>query len=186
MSSAVVSFSSGRSDGVMRTMNTEKLLKTIPIIQNQMDVLLDFNVSGSLLAAGRAGRLRDVSVGPNNWLFFFNRSMLMNWPTAWSTQRSCSSSKTPSDSLQRTTRASSTFWVSAGLWGPGAADGCLFGDPRKFSDIDNVLKYRLIINKSFETCSPKSWGSLVNTLVGLPHSSLKYSYYSYFCLNMLL
>lgn len=34
-----------RSDGVMRTMNTEKLLKTIPIIQNQMDVLLDFNVS---------------------------------------------------------------------------------------------------------------------------------------------
>lgn len=32
-------------DGVMRTMNTEKLLKTIPIIQNQMDALLDFNVS---------------------------------------------------------------------------------------------------------------------------------------------
>ncbi|XP_069395824.1 phosphatidylinositol binding clathrin assembly protein a isoform X28 [Paralichthys olivaceus] len=32
------------SDGLMRTMNTEKLLKTIPIIQNQMDVLLDFNV----------------------------------------------------------------------------------------------------------------------------------------------
>lgn len=29
----------------MRTMNTEKLLKTIPIIQNQMDALLDFNVS---------------------------------------------------------------------------------------------------------------------------------------------
>lgn len=34
-----------RADGVMRTMNTEKLLKTIPIIQNQMDALLDFNVS---------------------------------------------------------------------------------------------------------------------------------------------
>lgn len=34
-----------RVDGVMRTMNTEKLLKTIPIIQNQMDALLDFNVS---------------------------------------------------------------------------------------------------------------------------------------------
>ncbi|XP_035288594.1 phosphatidylinositol binding clathrin assembly protein a isoform X13 [Anguilla anguilla] len=32
------------ADGVMRTMNTEKLLKTIPIIQNQMDALLDFNV----------------------------------------------------------------------------------------------------------------------------------------------
>lgn len=38
-------FSLCRSDGVMRTMNTEKLLKTVPIIQNQMDVLLDFNVS---------------------------------------------------------------------------------------------------------------------------------------------
>lgn len=34
-----------RADGVMRTMNTEKLLKTVPIIQNQMDALLDFNVS---------------------------------------------------------------------------------------------------------------------------------------------
>jgi len=33
------------ADGVMRTMNTEKLLKTVPIIQNQMDALLDFNVS---------------------------------------------------------------------------------------------------------------------------------------------
>uniref|UniRef100_A0A2K6SYF7 Phosphatidylinositol binding clathrin assembly protein n=1 Tax=Saimiri boliviensis boliviensis TaxID=39432 RepID=A0A2K6SYF7_SAIBB len=32
------------ADGVMRTMNTEKLLKTVPIIQNQMDALLDFNV----------------------------------------------------------------------------------------------------------------------------------------------
>lgn len=29
-------------------MNTEKLLKTIPIIQNQMDVLLDFNVSAPI------------------------------------------------------------------------------------------------------------------------------------------
>lgn len=34
-----------RADGVMRTMSTEKLLKTVPIIQNQMDALLDFNVS---------------------------------------------------------------------------------------------------------------------------------------------
>ncbi|XP_062262420.1 phosphatidylinositol binding clathrin assembly protein a isoform X16 [Platichthys flesus] len=37
------------SDGLMRTMNTEKLLKTIPIIQNQMDVLLDFNVTSEEL-----------------------------------------------------------------------------------------------------------------------------------------
>lgn len=34
-----------RPDGVMRTMNTEKLLKTVSVIQTQMDVLLDFNVS---------------------------------------------------------------------------------------------------------------------------------------------
>lgn len=34
-----------RADGVMRTMNTEKLIKTLPIIQNQLDALLDFQVS---------------------------------------------------------------------------------------------------------------------------------------------
>lgn len=33
-----------RADGVMRTMNTEKLIKTLPIIQNQLDALLDFQV----------------------------------------------------------------------------------------------------------------------------------------------
>ncbi|NXK98386.1 PICAL protein, partial [Formicarius rufipectus] len=32
-------------DGVMRTMNPEKLLKTLPIIQNQLDALLDFDAS---------------------------------------------------------------------------------------------------------------------------------------------
>uniref|UniRef100_A0AAY4AHN6 Phosphatidylinositol-binding clathrin assembly protein n=1 Tax=Denticeps clupeoides TaxID=299321 RepID=A0AAY4AHN6_9TELE len=39
-------------EGVMRTMNIEKLLKTIPIIQNQMDALLDFNVNSSDLTNG--------------------------------------------------------------------------------------------------------------------------------------
>ncbi|XP_073719420.1 phosphatidylinositol binding clathrin assembly protein b isoform X14 [Misgurnus anguillicaudatus] len=39
-------------DGVMRSMNTEKLLKTIPIIQNQMDALLDFNVNANELTNG--------------------------------------------------------------------------------------------------------------------------------------
>uniref|UniRef100_A0A3P9P5L9 Phosphatidylinositol-binding clathrin assembly protein n=1 Tax=Poecilia reticulata TaxID=8081 RepID=A0A3P9P5L9_POERE len=39
-------------DGIMRTMNTEKLLKTIPIIQNQMDALLDFNVNANELTNG--------------------------------------------------------------------------------------------------------------------------------------
>eukprot|EP00069_Balaena_mysticetus_P006385 bmy_18592T0 len=36
----------------MRTMNTEKLLKTVPIIQNQMDALLDFNVNSNELTNG--------------------------------------------------------------------------------------------------------------------------------------
>ncbi|KAJ8378655.1 hypothetical protein AAFF_G00237790 [Aldrovandia affinis] len=40
------------ADGVMRMMNTEKLLKTIPIIQNQMDALLDFNVNANELTNG--------------------------------------------------------------------------------------------------------------------------------------
>ncbi|XP_067842392.1 phosphatidylinositol binding clathrin assembly protein a isoform X4 [Heptranchias perlo] len=40
------------SDGVMRTMSTEKLLKTMPIIQIQMDALLDFNVSANELTNG--------------------------------------------------------------------------------------------------------------------------------------
>lgn len=34
-----------RADGVMRTMNTEKLIKTLPTIQNQLDALLDFQVN---------------------------------------------------------------------------------------------------------------------------------------------
>ncbi|NXI46939.1 PICAL protein, partial [Galbula dea] len=40
------------ADGVMRTMNTEKLLKTVPIMQNQMDALLDFNVNSNELTNG--------------------------------------------------------------------------------------------------------------------------------------
>lgn len=36
-----------RADGVMRTMNTEKLIKTLPHIQNQLDALLDFQVNRS-------------------------------------------------------------------------------------------------------------------------------------------
>ncbi|XP_062869709.1 phosphatidylinositol binding clathrin assembly protein a isoform X6 [Trichomycterus rosablanca] len=40
------------ADGVMRVMNTEKLLKTLPIVQNQMDSLLDFNVNANELTNG--------------------------------------------------------------------------------------------------------------------------------------
>uniref|UniRef100_A0A2K6KFV4 Phosphatidylinositol-binding clathrin assembly protein n=1 Tax=Rhinopithecus bieti TaxID=61621 RepID=A0A2K6KFV4_RHIBE len=47
-----VAFDFTKADGVMRTMNTEKLLKTVPIIQNQMDALLDFNVNSNELTNG--------------------------------------------------------------------------------------------------------------------------------------
>ncbi|XP_056586691.1 phosphatidylinositol-binding clathrin assembly protein-like isoform X3 [Triplophysa dalaica] len=40
------------SDGVMRTMSIDKLMKTLPIIQNQLDALLDFEASSNELTNG--------------------------------------------------------------------------------------------------------------------------------------
>ncbi|XP_019719766.1 phosphatidylinositol-binding clathrin assembly protein-like isoform X2 [Hippocampus comes] len=40
------------ADGVMRTMNTDKLIKTLPIIQNQLDALLDFQPNSNELSNG--------------------------------------------------------------------------------------------------------------------------------------
>ncbi|CAD5209814.1 unnamed protein product [Bursaphelenchus xylophilus] len=37
----------GREDGLLRTLHTDKLLKTFPILQNQIDALLEFQVSPS-------------------------------------------------------------------------------------------------------------------------------------------
>lgn len=37
----------GRAEGAMRTMTVEKLLKGMPILQGQIDALLDFEVSDS-------------------------------------------------------------------------------------------------------------------------------------------
>ncbi|CAI2303376.1 unnamed protein product [Caenorhabditis sp. 36 PRJEB53466] len=42
----------GREDGLLRTMHTDKLLKTLPILQNQIDALLEFSVSSSELNNG--------------------------------------------------------------------------------------------------------------------------------------
>ncbi|CAI5438960.1 unnamed protein product [Caenorhabditis angaria] len=42
----------GREDGLLRTMHTDKLLKTIPILQNQIDALLEFSVTPSELNNG--------------------------------------------------------------------------------------------------------------------------------------
>ncbi|XP_054610480.1 phosphatidylinositol-binding clathrin assembly protein-like isoform X1 [Dunckerocampus dactyliophorus] len=40
------------ADGVMRTMNTDKLIKTLPVIQNQLDALLDFQPNSNELTNG--------------------------------------------------------------------------------------------------------------------------------------
>lgn len=48
-----------RAEGVMRTMNTDKLIKTLPTIQNQLDALLDFQVNTR--PEEDAGRRGDVS-----------------------------------------------------------------------------------------------------------------------------
>ncbi|XP_077402609.1 phosphatidylinositol-binding clathrin assembly protein-like [Vanacampus margaritifer] len=40
------------ADGVMRTMNTDKLIKMLPIIQNQLDALLDFQPNSNELSNG--------------------------------------------------------------------------------------------------------------------------------------
>lgn len=38
----------GCDDGFLRTMHTDQLLKTLPIIQNQIDALLEFQVQFKL------------------------------------------------------------------------------------------------------------------------------------------
>ncbi|VDK73438.1 unnamed protein product [Onchocerca ochengi] len=42
----------GREDGLLRTMNADKLLKTLPILQNQIDALLEFQVTSAELNNG--------------------------------------------------------------------------------------------------------------------------------------
>ncbi|KAL4233746.1 hypothetical protein ACF0H5_008426 [Mactra antiquata] len=42
----------GRDDGLLRTMNSEKLLKTLPILQKQIDALLEFDCTANELTNG--------------------------------------------------------------------------------------------------------------------------------------
>ncbi|KAK9743515.1 GAF domain [Popillia japonica] len=42
----------GKEDGLLRTMNAEKLLKTVPTLQNQLDALLEFDCSANDLTNG--------------------------------------------------------------------------------------------------------------------------------------
>lgn len=57
---APVSLCVTRADGVMRTMNTEKLIKTLPVIQNQLDALLDFQVNTRVTASKRLRRVAEL------------------------------------------------------------------------------------------------------------------------------
>lgn len=42
----------GRDDGLLRTMNAEKLLKTLPVLQKQIDALLEFDCTANELTNG--------------------------------------------------------------------------------------------------------------------------------------
>ncbi|XP_030768151.1 phosphatidylinositol-binding clathrin assembly protein LAP isoform X2 [Sitophilus oryzae] len=42
----------GKDDGMLRTMNADKLLKTIPVLQNQLDALLEFDCNANDLTNG--------------------------------------------------------------------------------------------------------------------------------------
>ncbi|KAG5899492.1 hypothetical protein JTB14_015202 [Gonioctena quinquepunctata] len=42
----------GKDDGLLRTMNADKLLKTVPVLQNQLDFLLEFGCSANDLTNG--------------------------------------------------------------------------------------------------------------------------------------
>lgn len=42
----------GKDDGILRTMNIEKLLKTVPVLQNQIDSLLEFDCTANELTNG--------------------------------------------------------------------------------------------------------------------------------------
>jgi hypothetical protein len=42
----------GKEEGSLRTMNTDKLLKTLPILQQQLDSLLEFDCTANDLTNG--------------------------------------------------------------------------------------------------------------------------------------
>ncbi|CAG9819361.1 unnamed protein product [Phaedon cochleariae] len=42
----------GKDDGILRTMHADKLLKTVPVLQNQLDALLEFDCSANDLTNG--------------------------------------------------------------------------------------------------------------------------------------
>ena len=98
------------AEGVMRTMTTEKLLKGMPVLQTQIDTLLEFDVrlfSDSLtvffLRFSSCWSKSHCPVPPP--LRFTPRS----WTTGSSMLHSCFSSRTWSNCLHPTTMESSTY-----------------------------------------------------------------------------
>lgn len=43
----------GKEEGTIRSMNAEKLLKTLPVLQGQLDALLEFDCSANDLTNGK-------------------------------------------------------------------------------------------------------------------------------------
>lgn len=95
------------AEGVMRTMTTEKLLKGMPVLQTQIDTLLEFDVGQRTAAVWQkvpATHHMELCCSLPV-LRFIPRS----WTTASSTLHFCCSSRTWSNSLPPTTTASSTY-----------------------------------------------------------------------------
>ncbi|PSN51554.1 Phosphatidylinositol-binding clathrin assembly protein LAP [Blattella germanica] len=62
----------GKEDGTLRTMNAEKLLKTLPVLQSQLDALLEFDCTANDLTNGNVGidkgDIPDLTKAPSSLL----------------------------------------------------------------------------------------------------------------------
>lgn len=106
--SNALSYSSS-AEGVMRTMTTEKLLKGMPVLQTQIDTLLEFDVSHTLAwflhLFYRAMQHRKTGFSSLSPLRFIQRS----WTMGSSMLHFCFSSRTWSNCLHPTMTESSTY-----------------------------------------------------------------------------
>lgn len=102
------------AEGVMRTMTTEKLLKGMPVLQTQIDTLLEFDVSQTLARYLHITEQQHRTEGfPDLPLFTCSLPPLRFIPRSWtmgsSMLRSCFSSRIWSNCSRPTTTASSTY-----------------------------------------------------------------------------
>lgn len=98
------------AEGVMRTMTTEKLLKGMPVLQTQIDTLLEFDVSQMLT---RLLHLLDRTMQHHKTRGSSSLSPRRFIPRSWTTGSSmphlCFSSRTWSNCLHPTMTESSTY-----------------------------------------------------------------------------